>query len=122
MTLLGDLRRAIDDGLTLHYQPIIAIETGMVRRVEGLIGGSTGARVAPSGRVHRADRAEQPEPRGRAHGRAPGLATLGRWRSNGGDIGLSVNIGGRTLADTDLIGEIVDLVVERLPMARSASS
>ena len=45
-----------------------------------------------------------------------GLATLGRWRHNGADVGLSVNIGGRTLADTELIGEIVDLVAEaRLP-------
>ena len=45
-----------------------------------------------------------------------GLETLSRWRHNGADVGLSVNIGGRTLADTELIGEIVDLVAEaRLP-------
>jgi diguanylate cyclase (GGDEF)-like protein/PAS domain S-box-containing protein len=118
MTLLGDLRRAIDDGeLTLHYQPIIAIETGMVRRVEGLIRWEHPG----LGLLHPAEFIELTELNNLNREVVltvvrQGLATLGRWRSNGGDIGLSVNIGGRTLADTDLIGEIVDLVVEaRLP-------
>ncbi len=119
MTLLGDLRRAIDDGeLTLHYQPIIDIDTGMVRRVEGLIRWEHPG----LGLLHPAEFIELTELNNLNREVVltvvrQGLATLGRWRRNGAAIGLSVNIGGRTLADTDLIGEIVDLVAEaRLPV------
>ncbi|MGD9705659.1 MAG: EAL domain-containing protein [Acidimicrobiia bacterium] len=118
VTLLGDLRRAIDDGeLTLHYQPIIDIDTGMVRRVEGLIRWEH----PELGLLHPAEFIELTElnnlNRGVVHTVVrQGLETLGRWRRNGAEVGLSVNIGGRTLADTELIGEIVDIVSEaRLP-------
>ena len=118
VTLLGDLRRAIDDGeLTLHYQPIVDTASGMVRRVEGLIRWEH----PELGLLLPAEFIELTELNNLNRGVVltvvrQGLETLSRWHRSGAPVGLSVNVGGHSLADSELIGEIVDLVrAARLP-------
>ena len=119
VTLLGDLRRAIDDGeLTLHYQPIVETASGMVQRVEGLIRWEH----PEHGLLLPAEFIELTELNNLNRGVVltvvrQGLETLSRWHRSGAGVGLSVNIGGHSLADAELIDEIIDLVhAARLPM------
>jgi diguanylate cyclase (GGDEF)-like protein len=112
VTLLGDLRRAIDDGeLVLHYQPIVEIATGMIRRVEGLIRWEH----PELGVLQPAEFIELTELNNLNRGVVcmvvrQGLEALSRWQRSGSSIGLSVNVGGHSLADTELIDDVISLV------------
>jgi len=116
LTLLADLRSALrlepgDDGITLYYQPQIAIATGEVVGVEallrwrhperGLVGPEELIRVAELTPVMRL-----------LTGRVLGEVTaqLARWREAGRPLRAAVNVSVRDLHAGDIADQIRDLL------------
>jgi len=112
VTLLGELRGAIDDGeLTLHYQPIVDVGSGMIHRVEGLIRWDHRelGLLAPAEFIELAELNNLNRGVVRSVVRQA-LDTLAQWHAAGWPIGVSINIAGSSLADSDLMAEIVTQV------------
>ncbi|MEV6629196.1 bifunctional diguanylate cyclase/phosphodiesterase [Actinoplanes sp. NPDC051470] len=116
LTLLADLRRALledrgSDGITLFYQPQIAIATGEVVGVEallrwrhptrGLVGPEELLRVAEQTPVMRMLTARVLR---------EVIAQLGVWRAAGRDIRASVNVSVRDLHAGDIADQISALL------------
>lgn len=109
VTLLGELRAAIDAGeLTLHYQPIVELSSGMVHRVEGLIrwdhrdlGLLAPAEFIGLAELNNLNRGVVRSVVSQA------LDTLRQWQGAGWQLGLSVNIAGSSLADSELIADVI---------------
>jgi diguanylate cyclase len=116
ITLVGDLRRALqadraDDGITIFYQPQIAIATGEVVGVEALLRWRHPERglVGPEELI----RAVEPTPVMRLlTGRVLDtvVAQLGAWRAAGRPVRAAVNISVRDLHSGDVAEQIRDLL------------
>jgi diguanylate cyclase (GGDEF)-like protein len=116
LTLLADLRRALrddvaDDGITLYYQPQIAIATGEVVGVEALLRWQHPDRglVRPEELI----RVAEPTPVMRLlTGRVlrEVVAQLAAWRATGHAVRASVNVSVRDLHVGDIADEIQDLL------------
>jgi EAL domain-containing protein (putative c-di-GMP-specific phosphodiesterase class I) len=116
LSLLADLRHALradmaDDGITLYYQPQIAIATGEVVGVEALLRWQHPDRglVRPEELI----RVAEPTPVMRLlTGRVlrEVIAQLAAWRATGHPVRVSVNVSVRDLHVGDIADEIQDLL------------
>ena len=112
LTLLGELRRAIDhDELTLHYQPKADVFTRDVIGVEALVRWHHPTRglLAPDAFIPLAESTGLLGPLTHwvlSHAIADGA----RWRRGGLDLPVAVNVSPRSLLTGDLMATIVDLL------------
>ncbi|BBH68477.1 hypothetical protein ACTI_51620 [Actinoplanes sp. OR16] len=111
LSLLGELRRALDAGteITLHYQPQIALDTGVLAGVEALARWQHPGR----GRIPPGDFIPVLETTGLIHRFTDqvleiALAQARAWRDTGLHIPVSVNISARTLLDPGFCDRVAD--------------
>lgn len=112
LSLMGDLREALDrDKLSLHYQPKLALATLRIDGGEALVRWNhpTLGVVAPdafigmaedTGNIHRVTR----------WALTTALAQAKRWRDQGLNLTVSVNLSTRDLDNADLPGKIINLL------------
>ncbi|WNV76769.1 EAL domain-containing protein [Geodermatophilus sp. DSM 44513] len=116
--LLGQLRRAIDNGeLVLHFQPKIALPGAQVCGVEALVRWQHPQRglVPPGDFIPLAERTPLIRPLTRYVVDAA-LEQCARWRDAGRDLGVAVNISARNLLDEHFVDEVEELLEHwRLP-------
>ncbi|MGY1618287.1 putative bifunctional diguanylate cyclase/phosphodiesterase [Geodermatophilus sp. SYSU D00691] len=109
--LIGELRRAIDAGeLVLHYQPKVDL-SGTVRGVEALLRWQHPVRgiIAPCQFVPLAEKTPLIHPLTR-HVLDTALVQCARWRSDGRDLRVAVNISPRNLLDDRFVDDVLALL------------
>ena len=114
LTLMSELRRAIaGDELLLHYQPIVHLATREMRGVEALIRWQHPKRgmVPPMEFIPLAERAGLTKPL-TVWVLREALEQLRRWRDQGLELSVAVNLSTRTLHDPEL-PELVRELIER---------
>ena len=102
LTLVGELRRAIDEHeLVLHYQPKASIGDETIRSVEALVRWQHPERglVPPDEFVPQAQETGLMKPL-TLYVLEEALSQVHRWRESGLDLAVSVNLGTRNLIDT----------------------
>jgi cyclic di-GMP phosphodiesterase Gmr len=113
MWLDTNLRKALEENqFVLHYQPLLNMTTGGVHGAEALIRWHSPERglVAPAEFIRYAEESGLIGPLGRWVMREA-AAQAARWKANGLDIRISVNVSARQLCDTDIakrFGEIIE--------------
>ncbi|MGY1682573.1 putative bifunctional diguanylate cyclase/phosphodiesterase [Geodermatophilus sp. SYSU D01176] len=116
--LLGQLRRAIDNGeLVLHYQPKIALPGGRVCGVEALVRWEHPQRglILPGEFIPLAERTPLIRPLTRYVVDAA-LEQCARWREAGRDVAVAVNVSARNLLDEHSVEEVQELLARwRVP-------
>ena len=108
VALLRDLQRAIDEGqLRLEFQPIADARTGDVRTVEALIRWyhPERGRIPPDRFIPDAERTEAIVPL-TLHVFELALQQIARWRMQGIELRVAVNVSGAGLLDPSLPGHI----------------
>jgi diguanylate cyclase (GGDEF)-like protein len=112
LELLGDLRGAIGGGqLTLHYQPVVELDTGHFVAVEALVRWEhpTLGRLPPIEFIPLAERTGLIGPlTEEVLGAA--IAQTARWRAAGIHVRVGVNLSVRNLTDTELPGLVSRLL------------
>jgi diguanylate cyclase (GGDEF)-like protein len=112
LQLMGDLRRAIDDNeLELHYQPKLDVESNEVHGVEALVRWRHPTRglLGPMQFIPLAERTTLMRPLTlRVLDNA--LAQSRRWRDEGLDLSVAVNLSVPNLLDTKLPGDVHELL------------
>ncbi|MEV0594018.1 putative bifunctional diguanylate cyclase/phosphodiesterase [Nonomuraea cavernae] len=120
LNLLGDLRRAVDNGdLQLHYQPKVGLAGGAVSGVEGLLRWCHPVRgpIAPSEFIPLAEQSYLMR-QITAYVIEMALEQAARWWHMGLRVQISVNISARDLLDSKLPEQLeVGLAKFRLPPA-----
>jgi len=114
LTLMSELRRAIaGDELLLHYQPIVHLATREMRGVEALIRWQHPKRgmVPPMEFIPLAERAGLTKPL-TVWVLREALEQLRRWRDQGLELSVAVNLSMRTLHDPEL-PQLVRELIER---------
>jgi len=112
LMLYGELRRAIRDGeLRLHYQPKVALRTGRVLGVEALVRWQHPRRgwLLPGMFIDVAEQTGLVRPLTEVVLRQA-LADCRRWRDEGLELNVAVNLSARTLLDAalpDLVGHLL---------------
>lgn len=118
LSLMGDLREAIEGGLIdMHYQPKLELATGVIDGAEGLVRWThpgLGA-IAPdtfitlaeeTGNIRRLTR----------WALATGIAQAGRWHAAGHSLRVSINVSARDLEDVELPRRVAGLLtLHRVP-------
>lgn len=118
LSLMGDLRAAIEhDALALHYQPKLALASGVVDSAEALVRWQHPVlgRLQPDSFVPLAEESGNI----RALTRwvlASGIAQAARWQAEGRSLRLSINVSARDLDSADLPRRIAGLLaIHRVP-------
>jgi diguanylate cyclase len=114
LSLLGQLRRAIDQGeLVLHYQPQVEMRTGKAPTVEALVRWQhpTDRLLAPGEFIPLAERTGLIEPLTTWVVRAA-LDHCRRWRDAGHDLAVAVNVSASSLLDPRLPNRVATLLDE----------
>ena len=112
LALIGELRHALGhEELLLHYQPTVALASGMTIGVEALLRWRHPARglMPPAQFVPAAEETELVQPLTRWV-LNQGLGQLRRWADAGVDIDLSVNLSAWNLRDPDFPDMVSDLL------------
>jgi diguanylate cyclase (GGDEF)-like protein len=112
LALMSELRRAIErDELLLHYQPIVDLATREMRGVEALVRWQHPLRglVPPMEFIPLAERAGLTKPL-TVWVLREALRQLRRWRDEGMELSVSVNLSMRTLHDPELPQLVRDLI------------
>jgi diguanylate cyclase (GGDEF)-like protein len=112
LALVGELRRAIDDGqLVVHYQPQIAVASGQVTGMEALVRWEhpTRGRVAPDDFISVAEQTGLIRDV-TAYVLAESLRQCRAWHDLGHEVSVAVNISDRVLHDVDLPRVIAGLL------------
>jgi diguanylate cyclase (GGDEF)-like protein len=112
LTLMSELRRAIErDELMLHYQPIVHLATREMRGVEALIRWQHPQRgmVPPMEFIPLAERAGLTKAL-TVWVLREALQQLRRWRDDGMELSVAVNLSMRTLHDPELPQLVHDLI------------
>ena len=112
LTLTGDLKRAIEDNkLMLYFQPKISIETGDVVGVESLLRWDhpTHGFIPPDEFVALAERTGLTRKMTNWVLDAA-VSQCARWRAQGLDLAIAVNLSARSLQDSDLPGTLEALL------------
>jgi diguanylate cyclase (GGDEF)-like protein/PAS domain S-box-containing protein len=102
------MRHALEDQvLSLHYQPIVDLDTGAVRHLEALLRWQRpdGSYIPPSEFVPVAEDCGLIGEIG-AWVLRTALLQLGAWRARGLDVGVAVNLSARQLMDPDLVAAV----------------
>jgi diguanylate cyclase (GGDEF)-like protein/PAS domain S-box-containing protein len=106
LQLETDLRRALERGeLRLHYQPVVALDTGRIESVEALLRWRNGERgdVPPDTFIPLAEETGLIVPLGRWV-MEECCRQVSRWREAGSGVpGVSVNLSARQFADPELV-------------------
>ncbi|MGF7236253.1 MAG: putative bifunctional diguanylate cyclase/phosphodiesterase [Frankia sp.] len=113
LALVAELRPAIDEGqLVLYYQPQVELKTGRVTGVEALVRWKHPVRglLTPETFVPAVEQSGFVQEFTRAILRQALEACAG-WREAGYDVGVSVNLSARNLLNTDLPGEVAQLLL-----------
>jgi diguanylate cyclase (GGDEF)-like protein len=120
LTLLGDLRRAVDNGeLALHYQPKVCLTSGAVHGVEALLRWRHPVHgpIAPSEFIPLAEQSYLMRQL-TAYVIDAALEQAARWWNAGLRVQVSVNVSARDLLDSALPEQLeVGLAKYRLPPA-----
>ncbi len=118
LTMIGDLRRAVDQGeLVLHYQPKIELSTGGLDGVEALVRWQHPMRglIAPDQFIAVAEQAGLIDALSQWVLRAA-LRQCRAWRRGGLDIPVAINLSPRNLHDQRLPDTIAKLLAQhKLP-------
>jgi diguanylate cyclase (GGDEF)-like protein len=112
LALVGDLRRALDDGgLTLYYQPLASVEQGRVVAVEALARWQHPERglLVPADFIPLAEHTGLIRPLTR-HVLDAALRQAREWADDGFDVRVAVNVSGRDLMDPRLCDEVRELL------------
>ncbi len=126
LTLLTDLRSAIRNGeLQVHYQPKIRVHDGQVTGAEALARWTHPVRgpVGPDQFIPVAEHSGLITPLTFVV-LSQALAACSRWRRDGRDMGVAVNISPRSLLEGDFVDEVTRTVRSptcRRPRSRSRS-
>ena len=121
LALIGDLRRAMDDGeLAVVYQPKVDLTSGEVQGVEALVRWEHPNRglVLPASFVGHAEHTGLIRPL-TLHVLEAALAQVGDWRRTGLDLTVAVNLSVRNLLDRGLPGDVA-MLLERWEVPASA--
>ncbi|MCA1831008.1 MAG: EAL domain-containing protein, partial [Actinobacteria bacterium] len=114
LSLIGDLRRAIDRSeLVLHYQPKVDLRSGKIVAAEALVRWKHPSfgflnpdefivLAEQTGIIHQLT----------AYVLRSGLEECRRWLDRGLEIGVAVNISARNLVDTTLPDQVAELLAE----------
>ncbi len=114
LTMIGDLRRAVDQGeLVLHYQPKIELSTGGLEGVEALVRWQHPMRglIAPDQFIAVAEQAGLIDALSQWVLRAA-LRQCRAWRRGGLDIPVAINLSPRNLHDQRLPDTIAELLAQ----------
>lgn len=106
LTLLGELRRAVDENqLTLHFQPKVDLRSGVTRQAEALVRWIHPQRgfVPPGEFIPFAEQTGYLREMTRWIIRRA-IRQCGEWQARGLELTVAVNIGARDLLDPDLPG------------------
>lgn len=112
LSLLGDLRRAIDEGqLVLHYQPKADMRTGAIRGVEALLRWThpEHGTIPPDEFISLAEHTGLIRPL-TLFVLEQSLAQLRQWQDEGTDLGIAVNLSVRNLYDPSFAEEVERLL------------
>lgn len=121
LSLLGDLRRAIDaDELELHYQPKVSLEDGAVESVEALLRWWHPVRgpISPAEFIPLVEQSYLMRELTQ-HVIRKALQQAARWWHAGVDVPVSVNVSARDLLDSSL-PEQLEAGLEKLELPPSA--
>jgi diguanylate cyclase (GGDEF)-like protein len=113
LALVAELRPAIDERqLVLYYQPQIELRSGRITGVEALVRWNHPVRglLTPETFVPAVEQSGFVQEFTRAILRSALEACAG-WRESGFDVGVSVNLSARNLLNTDLPGEVAQLLL-----------
>jgi diguanylate cyclase (GGDEF)-like protein len=114
LTLMAELRRALErDELILHYQPKVELESGRVAGVEALVRWQHpihGLR-GPGAFLPHAEHTALMKPL-TLHVLRTALSDLARWRSEGLDLTVAVNLAVQSLLDLRTPAQVGELLVE----------
>jgi len=108
LAIVGELRRALDnDELVIHYQPEVEISTGKTARVEALIRWNHPERglLEPDDFIPIAQQTGLIRPLTRLVVETA-LEQCRKWRDEGLELGVAINLSGRDLLDLGLVDEI----------------
>jgi len=120
LALLGDLRRALDEGrIEVHYQPQVDLMTGEVVHVEALARWTKdGVSVPPAEFIPLAEHSGLIRPLTRLVLRQS-LEQVRRWSAIGIDLSIGVNISPSSLRDPALVTTVAEAItVSRIDPAR----
>ncbi|MGK5113868.1 MULTISPECIES: putative bifunctional diguanylate cyclase/phosphodiesterase [unclassified Geodermatophilus] len=119
--LLGELRRAIDNGeLVLHFQPKVSVPGGEVRGVEALLRWQHPVRglIPPAAFIPVAERTPLIRPLTR-YVLAAALDQCARWQDAGRELHVAVNVSARNLLDERFVDDVLELLAaSRVPACR----
>ena len=110
----GDLRAALEAGeLEVNYQPVVSLSDGSVAAFEALLrwSHSEWGNIPPAEFIPLAEANGLIVPIG-AWVLASSLRQLAHWRADGADIGISVNLSPRQLADEGVVRMVAGLLAE----------
>jgi EAL domain-containing protein (putative c-di-GMP-specific phosphodiesterase class I) len=114
LTLMAELRRALErDELVLHYQPKVVLETGRVAGVEALVRWQHpvhGLR-GPGAFLPHAEHTALMKPL-TLHVLRTALSDLARWRGDGLDLTVAVNLAVQSLLDLRTPAQVGELLAE----------
>jgi EAL domain-containing protein (putative c-di-GMP-specific phosphodiesterase class I) len=114
LTLMAELRRALErDELVLHYQPKVVLETGRVAGVEALVRWQHpvhGLR-GPGAFLPHAEHTALMKPL-TLHVLRTALTDLARWRGDGLDLTVAVNLAVQSLLDLRTPAQVSELLAE----------
>jgi diguanylate cyclase (GGDEF)-like protein len=114
LALVAEIRQALRSGqIVVHYQPQVSLLSGRVRGVEALVRWQHPERglLAAGEFIEVAEQSAVISELGR-HVLATSIRQWGRWRDEGLDLDLAVNLGTVDLLDVTLPSAIVELLVE----------
>ena len=112
LTLLGELRRALDNGeLLVYYQPKASLATGVVDSVEALVRWQHPDRglLLPSEFIPFAEQTAMMRPLTR-YVLSAALRRCRSWSDRGWQLGVAVNVSPRDLLDPRFPSEVADLL------------
>jgi diguanylate cyclase (GGDEF)-like protein len=114
LTLMAELRRALErDELILHYQPKVVLETGRVAGVEALVRWQhpTQGLRGPGAFLPHAEHTALMRPL-TLHVLRTALSDLARWRGDGLDLTVAVNLAVQSLLDLRTPAQVGELLAE----------
>jgi diguanylate cyclase (GGDEF)-like protein/PAS domain S-box-containing protein len=112
LTLIGELRRGLDlEEFTLHYQPVIALDSGLCRQAEALVRWHHPEQglLLPDEFIRLAEVSGMVQPLTRFV-LDKAISAASSWHAKGYDLGVAVNLSVRNLYEPDLTAHLAALI------------